>query len=308
MELVFNNFLNGDVYKLKISDIDTYFEKNQYDFSSSGINTFLKALKIPVSYFQKQPQETKIQLLTNQKDLMSHDKELFVLKKGDSLEFCCLGDEEILKELKIKTPINKDWVYLYENLSSGYIRFFIPDGKLKTDEYNIGLFVDYPILFSKPMLINFGFYKLNEEDSELNYELVIPDNTIKLKNEALPETSHNTYFIDLLNEILTYKLDSIITFLDGFNTDTETCLSLLNEFQKEKKLPKSVCYNFKKYVNKNSIPLNNYLEFSENLFIFINYIKTYSGRNKFKTNILDCMLRKYSKIPSFILDYFNEGY
>lgn len=308
MELAFSDFLSGDIYQLKISDIDTFFKKNQYSLSTACVNTFLKSLKIPPSYFLKQPQETKIQLLRNQKDLISHDKDIFILKRGDLFEFCCLGDKDTLEEAINKSPINKKWIYLEENLNSGYIRFFIPFKDVKEDSYNLGLFIDYPILFSKQMLINVGFYKLNKEDSSLNYELVVPNNTIKLKNKNLPETSHNTYFDDLLKEVLECNLGKIITFLSDYNLDTEGCMNMLSEFQKEKKLPKFICSKIRNYIFKKNINLDNCLVFVENMFIFVNYIKTYSGRNKFKSSLLNCILSRDNKIPNLNLEYFKEGY
>ena len=68
MKLIRDKYLNGEIYNLSVKEIDKFFEDNYpFKMSNSGIETFLKTLKIPVNYFIKQPVETQMELLLNQK-------------------------------------------------------------------------------------------------------------------------------------------------------------------------------------------------------------------------------------------------
>ena len=134
MQLLKDNILSGDVYTLEIRDIDTFFDNNYpHNFSEVGIDAFLKALKIPTKYFLKQPRVTQIELLVNQKNSMSCDKSLILLKRGELIEFASLYADDIFSDLLDRSPVNSSWLFVEESLSQGYIRYFIHEDKLSED-------------------------------------------------------------------------------------------------------------------------------------------------------------------------------
>ena len=263
MQLVFDNFLGGRVFKFPVSDIDTFFDENYpLKLSNSGVTSFLKSLKIPASYFLKQPKETQLELLANQKLLGNFKGDILVYEKGGYFDFCCVGCEESLKTLLDRCPVNSSWTYISEDLSAGYIRYFFSDASIVDNDYNFGVFIDYPLLFAKPMIVNVGFYKINQESSDLNTELYLKDAKIKLKSDKLPETSHNIYFSDLLSASKSDNLHKYVDLLRNHNTDTETCINLLLSYEKDKMVSKGISSKVRKYIIKEELVLSNLEELS----------------------------------------------
>lgn len=310
MELTRKNYLNGDIYKLDVEDIDTFYENNySSNLSNSGVESFLKALKIPVKYFLKQPYDTRIELLQNQKNSMANDKCLIMLVRKNVIDYVTLNDDSFIDDRIEVTPINSSWVFLEEDLTSGYIRFFMPTKDIVEDEYNLGVFIDYPILFSKPMIINTGFYKISKQDTSLNHELMIPNTKIKLKNTELPNTEHNSYFLDLIDAVKKENFDSVLKYLEKVNVDTTSCVTLLLSFEKDKLINKSTSKKIRKYIDKEDLVLTSLFELTNLMTLFVNDPKSYSARLKYKTDILSSLLSVHNKLPkvSYILD-FKEGY
>lgn len=311
MEIIKNDYLSGDVCKIGIDEIDSFFENNYpMGLSNSGVDSFLKALKIPVKYFLKQPHDTKIELLQNQKNSMAKDKCLILLTRNNVVEYVTLNDDLVMGDLIERTPVNNSWIFLEEDLTAGYIRYFMPTSNvLDEDNYNLGIFLEYPILFSKPMISNAGFYKINKADTSLNYELVIPNTKIKLKSDQLPSTEHNTYFLDLLEALKKDNLETIITFLEGIQTDSDSCISLLLSFEKDKLISKTISSKVRKYIDKESIPLFSVLELVDLMTSFIHDLKAHSTKLKYKTDILNSVLTVNHRLPNInYINDFNEGY
>ena len=312
MELLKSNFLSGDVYRVSVKELDTFFEDNYpFKISNSGVTSFLKALSIPEKYFLKQPDETRMELLVNQKNSMSQEKDLILLIRNDIVEYVSLSDQSFVTDLIDRTDVSKDWIYLEENLQSGYIRYFMPaDPITKKDEYSLGVFIDYPVLFSKPMIINAGFYREeSQNDSDTSMELIIPDTKVKLKSINLPETDHNSYFLDMLEAIKKEKLGNIVSFLEGLAIDSQACITLLLSFEKDKLINKTVSKKARKYIEKEELIITDTMELAEVLHSFIYEAKTYASKIKLKTDILFCLLKASNKLPvvSYTQD-FNEGY
>ena len=311
MKLIRDKYLNGEIYNLSVKEIDKFFEDNYpFKMSNSGIETFLKTLKIPVNYFIKQPVETQMELLLNQKQLFTpQDKELIILKRNDIVEFVTLLDSDYFTELGDRVPISNDWIFIEEDLKAGYQRYFMTADKVVNDTYMLGTFIDYPILFSKSMVVNVGFYKISSVDSEKNSEILIPDTKIKLKNEVLPETDHNRYFLDLIDNTKKTNIDKTIQHLQNINTDSESCINLLLSFEKDKLINKSQSKKIRKYIEKEELQIANLLELVEITNLFILNLKTYSSKFKFKHDTVHAILLKHNKLPNvdFIQD-FQEGY
>lgn len=309
MELVKNSYLSGDVFRLSIEDIDTFFEsKYPWEISNSGTESFLKSLKIPVKYFLQQPDETKKELLINKKNSMAYDSELLVLVRNNIVEYVSLVNTQEFLTLHDRTPINSSWILLEEDLNSGYIRYFITDDLNKSD-YNFGAFLDFPVLFGKPMIVNLGFYKINPEDNTLSVELIVPNTKIKLKKDNLPETEHNTYFEQLIISAKEANLDELINKISSKPTNTEaTILDLLN-LEKEKLINKGNSKKIRKYIEKEDIMITDRLQLVEIMISFTNNLKSYGTKLKYKTEVLGASL-KLSNIPvdtSFIVNY-RQGF
>ena len=309
MEILKNNFLGGDIYSLEVDDMVSFFDENYpSNMSDTGINSFLKSLKIPVKYFLKQPRETQLELLENQRISITNDKSIILLNRKGIYEYATLLDESFFSDLTENSPINSSWIPLDEDISNGYSRFFIPTSDIN-DGYNLGVFIEYPILFSKPMMVNTGFYKINSKNDGLPIEVFIPDTKIKLKITNLPNTEHDSYFIDLVEEVKNNKSLDIISSLESFNTDTDTCLELLLTFEKEKIINKSLCKKIRKYIVKEAMVLTNLENLVNIMAVFINDLKTHSAKIKFKGSILIGFMTTLKK--TFDLTYlqnFQGGY
>lgn len=303
-------FLKGDVYRLSVSEISKFFDdKYPYGISNSGVNSFLKSLKIPAPYFLKQPRETQLELLDNQKSYLNSDLDLIIMIQDNIVEYVSLSDLDLYKQISEKTPISNDWIPLEEDFKSGYLRYFMPSDTFKEDEFNMGVYIDFPILFSKPMIVSLGFYKLNKEDTSLNYEVSIPGTKIKIKSTQLPETDHNTYFLDLMIKMKNNNLDSILKHLEKIQTDSDICVNLLLSFEKDKLISKTSSKKIRKYIEKEQIPLENILELVQLASSFINLFKTYSSKFKFKNDFMNAILLKHNRLPNLdFLQDFTEGY
>ena len=314
MKLIREKYLSGEVYQLGIKDIDKFFETNYpFNMSKSGIETFLKSLRIPVNYFVKQPLETQMELLSNQKQFFTpEDKELIVLKRGEVIESVSLIDSDYFNELGDRVAVSDSWIFIEEDLKAGYQRYFMSASEskdVKLDTYMLGVFIDYPILFSKPMVVNVGFYFVSSIAPEKNSEVFIPNSKIKLKNEALPETSHNIYFLDLIDNVKKSHADHVIKHLQSLNVDSESCINLLLTFERDKLINKSQSKQIRKYIEKEELVISNLLELVEVGNLFIPNMKAYSTKIKFKQDITCAILTNYNKLPNmdFIQD-FSEGY
>jgi hypothetical protein len=301
----------GDISVIKVAEIDTFFINNKYNMSNSGMSSFLKALKIPVNYFLRQPEATQEELLINQKNSTDDTKTLSILSRNGIIEFVSTVSEEQFLELNERTPMNQNntWIFLEENLSAGYVRYFYPTGTYELDEYNLGVFIDFPILYSKPMILNTGFIRPDSGDSTLNLEVIIPNTKIKLKNELLPETTHDSYLLDLIEAIKNTSLDKTIVNIQNINTDADSCIQLLLSFEKDKLINKSISRKIRKYIDKEDKVITNLKELLEVMGSFSNYLTSYSSKVKFKTDVCYCLLSKHNKLPviSYIVD-FTEGY
>jgi len=311
MELIRDKYLNGDVYKISIRDIDKFFEDNYpFKMSRSGIESFLKSLKIPVNYFIKQPFDTQMELLQNQKELFtSQDKEMTFLKRGDIVEFVNIIDAKYFNELGDRTPVSNDWIFIEEDMKSGYIRYFMTTDTVRNDEYMLGVFIDFPILFSKPMVVNIGFYKVDSKASENNSEIFVPNTKIKLKDGSLPETDHNSYFMDLIDNAKKSNLSGMIKYLENINVDSDSCITLLLSFEKEKMINKSLSGKIRKFIDKEDVILTNMRELVELGNLFIPNIKSYSSKLKFKQDISSGILLRYNKTLDVDFTHdFLEGY
>ena len=208
-----------------------------------------------------------------------------------------------------RCPVNSSWTYISEDLSAGYIRYFFSDASIVDNDYNFGVFIDYPLLFAKPMIVNVGFYKINQESSDLNTELYLKDAKIKLKSDKLPETSHNIYFSDLLSASKSDNLHKYVDLLRNHNTDTETCINLLLSYEKDKMVSKGISSKVRKYIIKEELVLSNLEELVSVLSLFINECRSHSSKMKYRTDVVNSLLATIDKLPHICYnDIYGEGY
>ena len=135
----------------------------------------------------------------------------------------------------------------------------------------------------------------------------MPDTVVKLKQYNLPETSHNTFFENILKDALSSKLDGITTTLINNNIDSFTFLTKLELAIENKSLNKSVATKVKKYVEREDISVSNMLEVCELLYSFIHEIKSLSANMKYRQDILRLTLG--SSLPDVaFMQYYKEGF
>ena len=307
MELVVNNFSGGDVYSISIEEIDKFYEENISKFSRAGVSSFLKALKIPVNYFLKQPLETQLELLVNQKQSSAPNIQLLILNRSSVIEFVSICNPEYFLGLKERASESNEWISIEEDLISGYHRYFMPSEPIKNGEYIYGVFIDYPILFSKPMLINLGFYKVESNSDDVDKEIIVPNTTIKLKKDCLPETEHNIYFLDLISSADALK--AVKNFLENTKINEDEVIPLLLSFEKEKLMSRSHSKLLRKYIDKEGVVITNLMGLVELSNLFVPNFKTFSAKFKLKQSVVNSLLVKHNnKLNVDFIQEFSEGY
>ena len=315
LELFKKNVSNGDVYSLELSNIVSFFEEYNYNkLTRGGVESFLKALKIPVKYFLQQPHETRIELLQNQISILNSSKKLFVLVEKEVIVFVASTDIDVLDNATDLCPVQEGWLYRDEDMGSGYRRYFIPVDSSFKDEYTLGVFIDYPILFHKPLVVQTGFYKKATEGG-VDIEVVIPGFKIKLKGTEVPDSDSNAYFSDIINELKLSKPEEFLEAMKNSNIDREIAVNQISIMIDKKLANKGLLKSALKYVSKpkgkkkEQVNIVSHLGLLDILFSFVGNLSSYSSRNKAKediTHALSVITKK--KINAIDFQNFQIGY
>lgn len=162
-------------YTLELVKID-FFKKYYYEnlkyFSSTALNSFLKAVDIPPKFFKENPEETQEELLDNREVFVREHKKYFdkvivvVRVKIDNsiLNACRMVEWEALENYERLKPIDQV-LDKFEHRSftkDGYVSFVISQD-IKKDRDNQVLAVDFPILLNKKVVIHEALYTLPNE-------------------------------------------------------------------------------------------------------------------------------------------------
>lgn len=300
--------LGGDIYTVDVNDVDKFYEEYVYSkLSSTGLETLLKALKIPVKFFLKQPHETRVELLQNQKADFESDRRFYVLVKNDQIVYISTVKRDMLQFSSERCPVGQGWTFLEEDYVAGYVRYFVPIDPNVKDGYSLGVFVQYPILFQKPLIIQTGFYKQVNKYGNSS-ELIIPDFKIKLKGNKLPDTESNAFFNDIIEELKETKAEKFLEALEGINVDSEATETYIVSIKERKLVSKGLVDKVTKYLAKNE-GVYTMLEFIDLFSAFTNNLTSFTGRIKARENIMQAFsVLSSKKIPKVYAENFIDGY
>lgn len=319
MEKLFdNNVFGGTVHQIKLSEIREFYVSYKYTkLDGVGKTNLLKTLKIPPKYFLEQPNDTQEELLVNKRDdlytLYNDDYRLLILEVNGLYVSFCIDIPKLFSDRVNTVYPAHNWILLEQSFSDGYQRYFIPKDIFDNNKYNLGVFVDFPVMFNKTMNFSFGFLSFPETSIEelksldSKVELVIPNSTIKIKKKDLPLTGGD-YYLSLSSYLDTFEIDDYDTKFNNLvksalssNIEDELESNTFNEVFKPTFLKKIKTFN--KKMNYPSMNL------SDKFIVFGSYIiemKTLTMRNKFKTLVLSAFITK-NKLPNVYIDvdYLN---
>lgn len=164
------NGFSGEVFLVKYEDSDKFYDKNRSIFTDVGSKCFLKALTIPPTFFQERSMVLQGDLLTDTKISASnkkHTSNILLLVIDDLICFASPKNESVGWEspevlfgldLSIYNPIDFD-------VKSGYCKYFLSAESIDPNEYVPGMFLRVPIFYGKPILMDFGMYRVRSEAS-----------------------------------------------------------------------------------------------------------------------------------------------
>lgn len=180
--------LKHDLEIIDIKDFKKYFKENESRFDAFAKKAFLKAVDIPPAYFLEQPESTKEILLDNKEDRINNlekyiGKCIVVLwKDGMVLNACRMTREDAEMQLEQLSTIEDVEGLIWDKTfyKDGYIQGYIPVGDLKKDAYNKCVVVDFPILLNKPTVLHEAFFKMPNEKSIVERDLIYYSTTAEV--------------------------------------------------------------------------------------------------------------------------------
>ena len=276
------NILGFDLEIIEIENFKEYYESNLGSFSSFSEKAFLKAVKIPPQYFLEQPKDTREELLCNKYDVISRKlagKYIAILKKDNRILNCVRVELNELEDLHERISLNEDIIkkltLIKDFIKDGYSSNFIPSSDLKEGEYNLGIFIDYPLMLNKLPIVNIGFYycpKKGEDNckniyvqNELvdfndyqNLDMLLED----ILNIKINEVKEEKIIETLKDKLLLKEIDEILIKLKG-----------------KKVIPKSYVNKISKHVSKNELQLPNVFSFLE---LMVSYEPNFHPNDNYK--------------------------
>lgn len=154
----------GRVFQSSIEKVEDIFVENKEAFTKSGMNSFLKALRVPSSFFQKQPQNLQIDLIVSQKHLLREKSpEMLFLVNGDEtqIEFVAPKTDIGWHDPAIKLGVDPtNWDISRLDYTSGVQRYIQRSDKLVKDEYIPSLMLEIPIFYYGYLTMQAGLFKV----------------------------------------------------------------------------------------------------------------------------------------------------
>ena len=157
---------------VKVSYFKKYYYENLNYFSSTAVNSYLKAVDIPPKFFKENPAETQDELLDNREVFVKEHKKYFdkvivVARVGDDnriLNACRMVEAEALDNYeKLKSIDNVTDKFEHRSFTKdGYISFVVSKD-IKNNVDNKVLVIDFPILLNKKAIIHKATYTLPNE-------------------------------------------------------------------------------------------------------------------------------------------------
>lgn len=164
-DLVDVNKFGGSVVSYPIKNLENIkdeLEKAGLFLSETGFKSFMKALKIPAKYYDKQLDSVKKDLLLREKVGMDDVDSVLFIKRGQELVYSALENTVFgVKEFNDFVGGKVDnVVWLGENLNKGINSYVINRPAVAKDEFGTALFVEYPILNQGSIKFEVGMYRL----------------------------------------------------------------------------------------------------------------------------------------------------
>lgn len=157
---------------VKMSEFKEYYYSNLNYFSSTAMNSYLKAVDIPPKFFKEQPLKTQEELLDNRDVFVREHKKYFdkvivvarLQMDNSILNACRMVEADALKSYdRLKTIDQVSNKFEHRSFTKdGYISYVI-SGDIKNGVDNQVLVVDFPITLNKPTVIHKALYTLPNE-------------------------------------------------------------------------------------------------------------------------------------------------
>jgi hypothetical protein len=276
-ELISKELLGFEIQIIEAKYFKEFYE-NCATFNDFSKKSFLKSAGIPANYYLEQPDNTQVDLINNKEELLSTQsktKFISILKK----------DKQVLNCSKVKysnsdfiynnlLPISNDLIFIRDFIKEGYTNTFLPIDTIEKGKFNLGLFIDFPILLNKNPIVHKGLYYIsenngNEEDFDkcIYFEEVIIDFDLGdlnlLIDDSIAMIQKDSYLdtiTKLKDKLLLKELEDILLLL-----------------VKEKVIPKSFVKKVFKYTKKKEIFVNSMFDLLKVLLSYDNNISSYKS-------------------------------
>lgn len=232
----------GAVYSYPVRGVDKLIEDETIKYATSGRESLLRALKIPVKFFEKQEHKVKQDLLVKQKVDFADDSKIYFLERRGEIVWASLRRPNIgFKDPSTLFGITPDnsWVFRSEDLNKGMQRFVYQPTELVKDEFCVTLFIDIPIFYHSQMNFEVGLYRVVCTNGMLDKKF---SNNFQLNFSKFDHTFVTPVIGAILEELKENpnKFLEFLTFLKETEIGTTTARNLLTSWKKDKLLPKSV--------------------------------------------------------------------
>lgn len=248
------SLIGFDLELIKIEDFKAYY-KNCNTFTPYSEKKFLSAVKIPPQFYLEQPEETKKDLLDNKEVIISaklKGKYILVVKKDNTVENCVRLDYNKAMDIyeRIKLQNEKKLTPVRDFIKDGYISNFISVGELKKGEYNLGIFIDYPIMLNKNPKVSEGFYYVPTDKEALYKSMYVSTIEVDFNDYQ----TLDLFIGDALKSVVNLKEDKVFESLKDslLLRDIDEMLVKLSE---AKVLSKGYVTKIGKYIDKAGLQL-----------------------------------------------------
>ena len=273
-------------FDLEIIDIvdfkDYYNDHAGLTLSGFAEKAFLKAVGIPANYYLEQPDETKTELLDNKESIISQkypDKHLLILKKDGVLLNCCRVDLDAAVDLLERLTTSNDFkrTVVKDFIKEGYSSVFYSTEDLKAGQYNLGVYIDTPIMLNKAPQIHSGLFYVPKEGEEQYKNLYLDSTDVDFNDYA----DLDLLIEDKLEEISELDVEEIEKSLSSVLVlkEVEEVITLL---VKEKFIPKNYIKTIVKYVEKEDIQLTSVYSYVDLLLSYEDNLGSYSAVTKIR--------------------------
>ena len=157
---------------VKVEFFKSYYYDNLNYFSSTALNSYLKAVDIPPKFFKENPVETQKELLDNREVFVKEHKKYFdkvivvarVKLDNNIVNACRMVESEALASYdKLKTIDQVTDKFEHRSFTKdGYISYVVSQD-IKNNKDNKVLVVDFPILLNKKAVVHKALYTLPNE-------------------------------------------------------------------------------------------------------------------------------------------------